>query len=346
MSACAALCRRDRRTTSAVRRHGYHPLRVKQGRARDRRMPARSCSTCLPNFGTRIAYGPGSSARSGCTSAGDEHPAATPCRARPRSTMTSPSRSSGFPAATCPIGSSTTSPRATWWKSPARRALLRAGERPSDRRLLRWQRHHAGDRRSPRACWRSTERPVRLLYANRDADSVIFDRVARRASSGRIRNGSRFSHHLDTEQRVPRRERRHSPSSGRVSMPTSTSAAPDRSWTWSRGTLLGLGVTPRTSSSSDSRPRSTRRSTTRRRTDGTDAPGGDRRASSGARGTRFAYHAGDTVLETARRADAGRALLVRGRQLRHLHGPRAGRGGHHAGEQCPDPRRGGRKVGS
>ena len=38
---------------------------------------------------------------------------------------------------------------------------------------------------------------------------------------------------------------------------------------------------------------------------------------------------------------AARALLVRGREVRHLHGPASRRGGDHAGEQRPDPRGGG-----
>ena len=180
----------------------------------------------------------------------------------------------------------------------------------------------------------ASERPVRLLYANRDVESVIFDGALgdlQRAHPERFE----VQQHLDTERGFL------DAASIRQFVGCHVDAdfyicGPGPFMELVEGTLLAMGVEAgdifieRFTTAGEPGPQ----------------PVADPESSEmpetivviirGKR-TEMPYRAGDTVLETARRAEPARALFVRSRQLRHLHGLCEGGSRHHAGEQCPDP---------
>ena len=106
-----------------------------------------------------------------------------------------------------------------------------------------------------RAALATTDRRVRLLYANRDRDAVIFARRARRAGRARTPTASRSIHHLDVERRLRRRRRRAAASSdGAAGADVLRLRARARSWTSSRTRCSARASTPTASTSSGSRP--------------------------------------------------------------------------------------------
>ena len=146
----------------------------------------------------------------------------------------------------------------------------------------------------------TTERPVRLLYANRDRESVIFDDASRLA--GRHPGTAGGAAPLRHRRRFPDDRGHRRSSSGPPSRPTSTSAARALSWTWWSPTA-GARASPRSASSSSAsyhgRRRRPGRNATGRRRGHVAIPTSDdhpRRQN-----PVVDYHAGDTLLDTARR---------------------------------------------
>ena len=150
----------------------------------------------------------------------------------------------------------------------------------------------------------TSARPVRLLYANRDAASVIFeDALAglQAAYPGRLE----VRHHHDSDVGLPRPPTMWSGSSAPTSRPTSTSAVPAPSWTWSRPSWRAEGWPPSASSLSASWSNSRRRRTAAEEAGGggagaDDVPG-EVTVILNKKTVVVAYQRGDTLLETARR---------------------------------------------
>ncbi len=70
------------------------------------------------------------------------------------------------------------------------------------RRIRRRQRDHAGLLADPYGCWPDSGRRIRLFYANRGRDSVIFaDALAELAEPARV-TGSSSQHHFDDDSGV------------------------------------------------------------------------------------------------------------------------------------------------
>ena len=176
------------------------------------------------------------------------------------------------------------------------------------RGVLRWQRHHPGPLRWPRA---RSPRPTAGPSPVRQPGAGLrhLRQTAPRPRAPMPAIGSRCAG-TSTRPAVPPGRRRSSTWSAASPTPTSTSAVPARSWTWSRqdparrrrGTRLDSHRAVRDPGSG----RIPHRSTPRMR----PAPAHDRAAAPRARRHEVAYHAGDTVLETARRAGLPAAVLV------------------------------------
>ena len=83
---------------------------------------------------------------------------------------------------------------------PAGRRLPPRPGRRGRRRLQRRERHHARCISLLKTALATTSRPVRLLYANRDRDAVIFACRARRPRARRTATASSVSHHLDVDR--------------------------------------------------------------------------------------------------------------------------------------------------
>ncbi len=141
--------------------------------------PGRSCSTFRTTSRTPSGTSPGSSVPSGCSSGAPSTSGATPCRVPPRPTATWRSPSNVSTVARSPTGSTTTWLPATGWRWRGRRARSASGAataRSSASAVA------AASRRSSRiakCALASSGRRVRLLYANREPDSVIFDGTLR-----------------------------------------------------------------------------------------------------------------------------------------------------------------------
>ena len=108
--------------------------------------------------------------------------------------------------------------------------VLRAARR-TDRRVRRRQRHHAGDLDHQDARSRPPRAPIRLVYANRNADSVIFAGELDRLRVG-VRRPARRAPPPRLRTRLPRRRAVRRVGRGTTRTPTSTSA--DRARTWTR----------------------------------------------------------------------------------------------------------------
>ena len=233
--------RRRTATTASTRAH-----RARRGG--DRRGRARSCSTCPPSWPTASPTRPASSAPSGSV---DRRPAP--------------------PALLLDVVDARRRRRAPGHgEAGARRAGVELAARHARRR--RRGRRHLPGRRVPasptdagrlvafaagsgitpvlsivKAALATTDRPVRLLYANRDADVDDLPRRARRAGRTRTPTASRVVHHLDVDggfvdadaRRAALAERRrrrrllhvrpgavHGPRRGRAARPTAST--PDR----------------------------------------------------------------------------------------------------------------------
>ena len=121
---------------------------------------------------------------------------------------------------------------------PAGRRVLPARRRPPGRRVLRRQRRHPGDVDRQAACCATTDRPVRILYANRDARSVIFERDLAELAAAHP-GPLRAPPPPRRRRRLPRRRRRRRVPRRPSPTPTSTSAVPAPFMDLVESTLLG-----------------------------------------------------------------------------------------------------------
>ena len=128
----------------------------------------------------------------------------------------------------CRTGCSTRSPRATSSRHAPGGGLHPARPPDADRRVRRRQRHHPGDLGDQERAGDDRSH-VRLLYANRERESVIF-RAALDALVAEHAGRFEVEHHLDADQGFVHSDLVRG-SWVTISTPTSTSAARRRSWT-------------------------------------------------------------------------------------------------------------------
>ena len=217
------------------------------------------------------------------------------------------------------------------------------GRRPSDHGVLRRQRHHAGD-------LHGQERPGRDR-GGRSASCTPAGIPTRSSSTGPsgtsrpgTRDGSTVRRHFDSVSGFP----------DAAAVVDVVGGDPDADfYVCGPGPVHGVGRahparsgrgTRSRSSSSGSSPRTGPRCRHRPSHRGAAVPATIVLQLQGKR-----HEIGlPPRRHRARDRPAGRpsgALLLRGRQLRHLHGPPSRGVGHHAGEQRPDPGRGGGGLG-